>query len=119
MPDRIGQRIQHARRRMGMRQSDLGVALAVSRSAVANWESDGGACPSLQNLARIALLTGSSLDWLATGRGEPHAFPGKRMDAAATPDADDTRLLHAFHRSPRTMRKVILRMLGVGAAAAE
>jgi transcriptional regulator with XRE-family HTH domain len=62
-------RIRQARRRSSMSQSDLGTAIGVNRSAVAQWESRDGSRPTSENLSRIAVFTAVQFEWLATGRG--------------------------------------------------
>jgi transcriptional regulator with XRE-family HTH domain len=52
-----------------MSQSDLGTAIGVNRSAVAQWESRDGSRPTSENLSRIAVITSVQFEWLATGRG--------------------------------------------------
>jgi transcriptional regulator with XRE-family HTH domain len=62
-------RVRQARRRSCMSQSDLGTAIGVNRSAVAQWESRDGSRPTSENLSRIAVITSVQFEWLATGRG--------------------------------------------------
>ena len=42
----------------------------MQRSAVAQWERQGGCLPSMNHLLAIAIATGVSLEWLGTGRGQ-------------------------------------------------
>jgi DNA-binding XRE family transcriptional regulator len=62
-------RIRQARRHAGKTQGGLAAAVGVHRSAVAQWEKPGGPHPTVENLARISISTGTSFEWLATGRG--------------------------------------------------
>ncbi|MCX7033126.1 MAG: helix-turn-helix transcriptional regulator [Arenimonas sp.] len=64
-----GNRIRQARRHGRMSQQALGERVGVHRSAVAQWEQAGGSHPTMENLGRIAISTGVSFEWLATGRG--------------------------------------------------
>jgi len=49
----------------------LAVLVGVKRSSANQWESPNlGKEPSTSNLIKIALITGVSFEWLATGRGE-------------------------------------------------
>ncbi len=62
-----GERIRAARQAAGLTQADLARAVGVSRSAVAQWETDrsgqvGG------NLARIARVLGTAVEYLLTGQ---------------------------------------------------
>lgn len=62
-------RIRQARRSAKLSQVELATRLGVYRSAVAQWESAGGTHPTMEHLAQIAIATGTSLEWLGTGRG--------------------------------------------------
>ena len=64
-----GNRIRQARRHAGLTQPALAERVGVHRSAVAQWERDGGSHPTTEHLARIALATSTSFEWLSTGRG--------------------------------------------------
>lgn len=62
-------RIRRARKDAGFSQKKLAELTGVQRSAVAQWERDGGTSPSSDRLARIAVATGVNHEWLSTGRG--------------------------------------------------
>ena len=66
----LSNRIRQARRGASMSQSELAFAVGVARSAVAQWERKDGARPTTDNLAKIAMATAVSFEWLATGRGQ-------------------------------------------------
>src|SRR4051812_38665902 len=62
----IGERIRAARRERGWTQQVLAEAVGVSRSAVAQWETDrAGQVP--WNLTRLATALGTSAEWLTHG----------------------------------------------------
>jgi transcriptional regulator with XRE-family HTH domain len=64
-------RIRLARDRAGLSQAALAARIGVQRSAANQWESAlARKEPSTRHLAKIALVTGVSFEWLATGRGE-------------------------------------------------
>lgn len=65
-------RIRNARIDADLSQKKLAELTGVQRSAVAQWERDGGSSPSADRLARIALVTKVSHEWLTTGRGRRH-----------------------------------------------
>jgi transcriptional regulator with XRE-family HTH domain len=70
----LGGRIREGRLAQGMTQDGLARAVGVSRSAVAQWETDrAGQVGS--NLARIARALGVSAAYLLTGEQEPGAAP--------------------------------------------
>ena len=59
----LGERIKEARKQCGLSQEQLAEKLAVSRSAVAKWETDKG-IPDIANLIAISDEFGLSLDEL-------------------------------------------------------
>lgn len=73
-------RIRRSRLTAGLSQSRLAEETGVRRSAVAQWEREGGTCPSVPHLARIAIVTQVYFEWLATGRG-----PGRPEDGIDLP----------------------------------
>ena len=68
MDGSIGERIAARRRERGMSQSELAVATGVSRSAVAQWETDRTGQVS-GNLSRIARALDLSVEVLLHGEG--------------------------------------------------
>jgi len=70
-------RIRRARGIAGVTQSQLALRMNLQRSAVSQWESAQGTTPSVSHLIGIAMETGVSFEWLATGRG------AARLDDAA------------------------------------
>lgn len=59
----FGERFKEARAKAGFTQDELAQRLAVSRSAIAKWESDRG-MPDVTNLKMIADVLGVSVDYL-------------------------------------------------------
>lgn len=59
----LGEKIKEARKQCGLSQEQLAEKLAVSRSAVAKWETDKG-IPDIANLIAISDEFGLSLDEL-------------------------------------------------------
>ena len=108
---KLSTRIRTSRVRAGLSQAELAEALGVSRSAVGNWESArGGVHPSSERLAELALATGVSYEWLATGRGTPQA-PSDGIPAADAEFVDDPverRLLEGFRACSEQFRQAIL-----------
>ena len=75
-PQDIGERIRSARQELGWTQDQLAVAVGVSRSAVAQWET-GRAGQVTTNLTRVAGALGIGVEHLMYGRdklspGQPH-----------------------------------------------
>jgi len=73
-------RIRRARLTAGLSQTQLALHCGVRRSAVAQWEREGGTVPSVQHLAKLAIVTRVHFEWLATGRG-----PGRPDDGELPP----------------------------------
>ena len=59
----LGEKIKEARKQCGFSQEQLAEKLAVSRSAVAKWESGNG-LPDVDNLKALAQLLNVSVDYL-------------------------------------------------------
>jgi len=66
----LANRIRQSRRAALLTQAQLANEVGVNRSAVAQWERKGGPRPTSGNLAKVAVATKVSFDWLATGRGK-------------------------------------------------
>ncbi len=116
----MSDRIRGARTSAGLSQTQLANETGVKRSAVSQWERREGTHPSVEHLARIAVVTQVRFEWLATGRGCGKADGGEL--SAAAPTADYARndlegnILSLFRRLPPRKRQVaqsIIEMLGV------
>ncbi len=59
----LGEKIKEARKQCGLSQEQLAEKMAVSRSAVAKWESNIG-LPDVDNLKTLATLLNVSIDYL-------------------------------------------------------
>jgi len=111
MESDIATRIRTARRIAGITQAELASQLRVTRSAVANWERVSGVWPATSRMLSIAVLTGVSYEWLATGRGVPTdetlpaAVAGELVD-----DPKELRLLRAFRGCHSAVRRALLDM---------
>ena len=64
-------RLIKIRREKKLSQQALADLIGVSRSALAQWETDMSR-PSLDNLRKIAEILDISFEWLATGRGNQY-----------------------------------------------
>lgn len=65
----MSSRIRKCRAVCALSQSELARRIGVNRSAVTQWEQLAGTLPSVEHLIQIAVVTGSSFEWIATGRG--------------------------------------------------
>jgi len=107
---KLNARIRHARRCANLSQAELATLVAVGRSAVANWECAGDTSPSTERLAKIALSTDVSFEWLATGRGDPalhqlDLIPA--VDALLVDDPAERRLVEAYRSCTAAVRQVL------------
>ncbi len=66
-------RLIKTRREKRLSQQALADLIGVSRSALAQWETDMSR-PSLSNLRKIAEIFDISFEWLATGRGNQYVM---------------------------------------------
>ena len=100
-PHGLGARIRAARRAHGLTQDQLARAVGVTRSAVAQWETDragqiGG------NLTRVARALGTTTEYLLTGQELPGAAP-------LPSQADEMGLLRAYRDCSPQDRALLLR----------
>lgn len=92
-PRTQGERIRYARISANLTQQQLADAVSkitkgeISKATVSKWEGDSTANPTNANMLAIQAVTGFSMPWLVTGRGEmrvsttPHA--GLKIEALA------------------------------------
>ncbi|MCY4177346.1 MAG: helix-turn-helix transcriptional regulator [Endozoicomonadaceae bacterium] len=64
-------RIIKARREKKLSQQALADLIGISRSALAQWETELSR-PTLKSLRKMAEVLGVSFEWLATGRGNQY-----------------------------------------------
>ena len=98
----VGARIRAARQMVNMTQADLAEAVGVSRSAVAQWETDRAGQVGA-NLAKIADVLRVSAEHLLRGN-----FPTD--GGAAAEDATELALLRLFRACHGEDRQILLRM---------
>ena len=96
----VGQRIRDTRQQRGWTQDALAEAVGVSRSAVAQWETDR-AGQVRGNLARIAAALGVSVEFLLQGED-------KRAPALAA-GGDELALLRLYRECDPEDRAFLLR----------
>jgi len=109
----LSTRIRHARRLAGLTQAALAKKIAVNPSAVAQWELPAGTSPTIDHLIALALVSGVTFEWLATGRGSitaVHETPAIDATSFAENQAED-RLLAAFRRMPVRKRELFVRWM--------
>ncbi|MFC4728355.1 helix-turn-helix transcriptional regulator [Coralloluteibacterium thermophilus] len=111
----LSNRIRQARGLLPMTQAELARQVGVQRSAVAQWEQHNGTAPSIRHMLQIAQVTGTCLEWLATGRGPVRIDQSETTAAVVLDDyAQDhleSRLLEAFRKIPRRQREPLVGMI--------
>jgi len=97
----IGERIRHSRLACGMTQAELAVAVGVSRSAVAQWETDR-AGQVQANLVRVAGALGVSVGLLLIGP------IGPALPEASTANAAELALLRLYRACSAADRQLVM-----------
>lgn len=116
----MGARIREAREKAKMTQESLATALGVTKGSVYQWEKDISN-PSTGNLSEIAVVTGVSFEWLATGRGHREytypaaspAFVGAVNDGRIDLSNDEYCLVERFRNLPQCKRDALLTLLSL------
>ncbi len=96
----VAARIREARRALGLTQDELARRVGVSRSAVAQWETDRTG-QVRANLARVAAVLGVSIGYLITGESE--------TGLVNVETADERALLSLYRQIPEPGRSELLR----------
>ncbi len=100
-PAQIGARIKEVRQERGWTQDQLSLAVGVSRSAVAQWET-GRAGQITGNLTRIAAMLDVGVEYLMYGNE-------KRAPTEAR-QGDEMALLRLYRECAPEDRQIVLRM---------
>ena len=98
----VGERIRAARQAAGLTQAGLAESIRVSRSAVAQWETDRSGQVGA-NLARVAAALGVSAQHLLTGTEGPNGGQGAES-------GDELGLLRLYRTLGDADRQVLLRL---------
>jgi transcriptional regulator with XRE-family HTH domain len=96
----VAVRIREARRALGLTQDELARRVGVSRSAIAQWETDRTG-QVRANLARVAAVLGVSIGYLVAGESEP--------GLVNVETADERALLSLYRQIPEPGRSELLR----------
>lgn len=112
-------RIKQAREAAGLSKSELARRCGVTPTSAIDWEREGGTKPSVEKMERIALETGASFEWLATGRGQM-LFSVDRIAESSdaylsrSPAAQrEASLIAAYRKLPDAARERLLDLLEV------
>ena len=98
----VGARIRAARREKGWTQQKLAEAVGISRSAIAQWETDRTG-QITEHLTRVAAALGTTFDWLAHGT-EVHTLVEAR-------DPDEVAILRLYRKCSIEDRRVTRHLL--------
>jgi len=90
MVNGLGERIRDSRKKRGYSQDKLGNAISVTASAISAYEL-GERTPSIEILAKIAKILGTSIDYLACGESNTSAHIS--LEGLTPSDADAIRVL--------------------------
>ena len=108
----MSQRIREARRRAGLTQQQLADQLAVTRSAVAQWEGRAGVLPTQRNLMALADALNVGYEWLAMGHSLPQPAVGEEPAIYGDPLPEEVeRLVRHFNAWPKEKRRALLKLL--------
>jgi transcriptional regulator with XRE-family HTH domain len=115
LSDQLYNRVREARSLTGLSQERFAEAIGVSRGAVAQWEMREGTAPSVDNLIKIAKLSGIAFEYLATGRGE-RVLGQPRVSAEpeayrAQLDPEIKAIFDIVSAMPRRQRRSLLELL--------
>jgi transcriptional regulator with XRE-family HTH domain len=109
-------RIRKARTLAAITQTELARRVGVKRSAVTQWEQPAGTTPSVEHMIMIAVETGMSFEWIATGRGPNRC--GVDMEAAVMTDdfamdAHESKALGHLRSLTIAKKKIAVQILAV------
>ena len=100
-------RILRSRKEKKLSQQALADLIGVSRSALAQWETEMSS-PSLQNLRKMAELLNVSFEWLATGRGNQNLTP---MAETICDTEVDSEIMNQLNRMTTKKKRAILNVM--------
>lgn len=103
-------RLIKTRREKRLSQQALADLIGVSRSALAQWETDMSR-PSLDNLRKIAEVMEVSFEWLATGRGNQYLTVDANQISDDKLDDEITRLLSRLHTGHKKALLDVIRVM--------
>ncbi len=100
-------RILRSRKEKRLSQQALADLIGVSRSALAQWETEMSS-PSLENLRKMAELLEVSFEWIATGRG--NQILSEPSDTICDTKVDDE-IIRTLYRMNNKKKRAILNVM--------
>ncbi|AMO56272.1 helix-turn-helix transcriptional regulator [Endozoicomonas montiporae] len=100
-------RILRARKEKRLSQQALADLIGVSRSALAQWETEMSS-PSLENLRKMAEILEISFEWVATGRGNQYLT--SPVDSICDTEVDGE-IMRALNRMNLKKKRAILNVM--------
>ncbi len=100
-------RILRSRKEKKLSQQALADLIGVSRSALAQWETEMSS-PSLENLRKMAEILNISFEWLATGRGNQNLTP---MADTICDTKVDGEIINQLNRMSTKKKRAILSVM--------
>jgi transcriptional regulator with XRE-family HTH domain len=111
----IRERVRQARDAAGMSCAELARRVGVGRTAAVQWEKEDGTAPSVENMARVAVVLGVTFEWLATGRGPTRNKEGTELPAVMSSDFAhnllEERLLRFARKLPRRNAELLVELV--------
>ncbi|MCK5893078.1 MAG: helix-turn-helix transcriptional regulator [Endozoicomonadaceae bacterium] len=102
-------RLIKSRREKRLSQQALADIIGVSRSALAQWETEMSR-PSLDNLRKIAESLSISFEWIATGRGNQYMTTANEISDDELDDEINRMLVRLNARHKKALLDVIMVM---------
>lgn len=112
------ERIGLARKAAGFNKSELARTLGLTPTSCSSWElapsNRNNSRPSVENLARLALILNVRFEWLATGRGPMPLISNSDSQAIADGKMDKATTLLTLYRSlPAAQRATLLEFISL------
>ncbi|MBT3837955.1 MAG: helix-turn-helix transcriptional regulator [Thiotrichales bacterium] len=110
----MGERIKRARNREGISQMILAERMGVTPGGCGHWERNFNT-PSVENIAKLAVILNISFEWLATGRGEMEYSDEGREQLKEVgnkfPPKDELKLIREYRQISIKKRELVANLV--------
>jgi transcriptional regulator with XRE-family HTH domain len=110
----IGKRIQNARNSRELSRIQLANKVGVSPGGCGHWERNFNT-PSVENIAKLAVILNISFEWLATGRGEMEYSDEGREQLKEVgnkfPPKDELKLIREYRQISIKKRELVANLV--------